>query len=310
MKASEHAGAERAAGGVVRAPAIAAAPVFRCAAVIGTGLIGGSIAAALRARGLAATIRGHSPGPDASRARELGLIDTVCNGAAEAVDGADLVVLAAPIPAMRALFSAIRDRVGAEALLIDCASTKQSTIAAAAAVGGRAFARFVPSHPIAGGERHGPDAARADLFDGRVAIVCPLAGTDAALAGRARALWAALGAQVVEMDAVAHDAVFAEVSHWPHAVAFALCGAIAAGPNADPALRFAGAGLRDTTRIGASSASLWADILLDNRDAVLGCADAFERELRAVTDALRAGDRTTLVERFGAASRWRGRLGG
>jgi prephenate dehydrogenase len=111
------------------------------------------------------------------------------------------------------------------------------------------------------------------------------------------------------MDPTAHDAVFAEISHWPHAVAFALCGAIAAGPNADPAVRFAGAGLRDTTRIGASSGSLWADILLDNRDAVLGCADAFERELRAVTEALRARDRATLIERFESASRWRRRLG-
>lgn len=309
MNASEHAGAGCAAGGAVCVPAVPAGPVFRCAAVIGTGLIGGSVAAGLRARGLTATIRGHAPGPDATRALELGLVDSVCDDVAETVDGADLVVLAAPIPAMPALFAAIRDRVGVDALVVDCASTKQSTIAAAAAVGGSAFARFVPSHPIAGGERHGPDAARADLFDGRVAIVCPLAGTDAALVGRARALWAALGAQVVEMDPAAHDAVFAEVSHWPHAVAFALCGAIAGGPSADPALRFAGAGLRDTTRIGASSASLWADILLDNRDAVLGCADAFERELRAVTDALRDGDRATLVERFGAASRWRGRLG-
>ena len=308
MNPSERAGASGAAGGSAHVVAAAARPFGR-AAVIGTGLIGGSVAAALRARGLAATIRGHAPGQDAARALELGLVDAVCADPAEAVDGADLVVLAAPIPAMPALFAAIRDRVGADALVVDCASTKQSTIAAAKAVGGRAFERFVPSHPIAGGERHGPDAARADLFDGRVSILCPFHGADPALVGRARALWSALGAQVVEMDAAAHDAVFAEVSHWPHAVAFALCGAIAAGPNADPALRFAGAGLRDTTRIGASSATLWADILLDNRDAVLACADAFERELNAVTEALRAGDRATLVERFAAASRWRGRLG-
>ena len=306
MSPIEHAGAAIAGGGDA---CVAAVSRFRCAAVIGTGLIGGSIAAVLRARGLAATVRGHSPGRDAIRARELGLVDTVCDDAAEAVDGADLVVLAAPIPAMPGLFAAIRDRVGTDALVVDCASTKQSTIAAAAAVGDRVFARFVPSHPIAGGERHGPDAARADLFDGRLAIVCPHPGVAPTLVERARALWTAFGAQVVEMDAVAHDAAFAEVSHWPHAVAFALCGAIAAGPNAEAALRFAGAGLRDTTRIGASSASLWADILLDNREAVLGCADAFERELRAVTEALRAGDRATLVEHFGAASRWRGRLG-
>lgn len=290
-------------------PKGAGAPAFRRASVIGTGLIGGSVAAALRARGLAAGIVGFAPGPDAGRARDLGLLDRACESAAEAVEGADLVVLAAPIPAMPALFASIRDRLSDDALVVDCASTKRSTITAAEAAGGAARARFVPSHPIAGGERHGPDAARADLFEGRLAILCPIPGADPGLVERARALWAALGAQVVEMDADAHDAVFAELSHWPHAVAFALCGAIAAGPNADAALQFAGAGLRDTTRIGASSGGLWADILLDNRDAVLGCAEAFGRELQAVTDALRAGDRARLAARFEAASLWRSRLG-
>ena len=284
-----------------------AAAVFRRAAIIGTGLIGGSMAAALRARGLAAEIRGL--GPDAARACDLGLIDLACAAVADAVDGADLIVLAVPIPAMRGLFTAMRDHVGADALVIDCASTKRSTIAAAAAAGGPALARFVPSHPIAGGERHGPDAARADLFEGRLAVLSPIDGSDVALLARARALWSALGAQVVEMDAAAHDAMFAEVSHWPHAVAFALSGAIAAGPNADEALRFAGAGLRDTTRIGASSGALWADILLDNREAVLGCAEAFGRELEALASALRAGDRAALLARLEAASAWRQRLG-
>jgi len=107
------------------------------------------------------------------------------------------------------------------------------------------------------------------------------------------------------MEAGAHDALFAEVSHWPHAVAFALCAAIAEGSNAEAAARFAGAGLRDTTRIGASSPALWADILLDNRAAVLRCAERFQRELGTVLQALRDADRDALLERFEAASRWR-----
>lgn len=286
-----------------------AAPRFRRVAILGTGLIGGSVAAALRAGGLAREIVGHAPGGDADEARARGLVDRVADDPASAVQAADLVVLAAPIPALPGLFAAIAPALADDALIIDCASTKRSTIAAARAACGAAFARFVPSHPIAGGERHGPSAARGDLFEGCAVILCPHAQMQPGALARARATWSALGARVVEMDPVEHDELFAEVSHWPHAVAFALCGAIAAGPRAQAAQRQAGAGLRDTTRIGASSAALWADILLDNRDAVLRCAGGFADELRKVTAALDAGDRDALVRHFDAASRWRRGLG-
>ncbi|MBK8766174.1 MAG: prephenate dehydrogenase [Burkholderiaceae bacterium] len=122
---------------------------------------------------------------------------------------------------------------------------------------------------------------------------------------RIRACWAAPGPRVVELDPPVHDRVFAEVSHWPHAVVFAMCSAIANGRFADDALRFAGAGLRDSSRIGASSPQLWADILLDNREPVLDCARAFEAELAALLAALRAGDRTALAACFEPGSRWR-----
>lgn len=282
---------------------------FRRAAILGTGLIGGSFAAALRAGRFAGEVVGFSPGDDASEARSLGLVDRCAASASAAVEGADLVVLAAPIPVLRSLFEAISDRLADDALVVDCASTKRSVVAAAEAACGEAFARFVPSHPIAGGERHGPSAARADLFDGCIAVVCEHARNVPWAVERARELWTALGARVVTMDAGDHDELFAEVSHWPHAVAFALCGAIAAGSRAESARSYAGAGLRDTTRIGASSATLWADILLDNRDAVMRCAEDFDRELRAVEQALKTGDRAELVRRFEAASRWRRSLG-
>lgn len=278
---------------------------LRRAAVLGVGLIGGSIAASLRRRGLASEVVGYAPGRDAQRALELGLLDRVAADVAGAVAGADLVVLAAPIPALPGLLAAMRDRLDDDAVVTDCASTKRSVIDSARTLLGDAFPRFVPGHPIAGGERHGPDAARAGLFEGRVAVLCPHERTSPDAASRVQALWTGLGARVSTMDAAEHDALFAEVSHWPHAVAFSLCAAIAAGSRAQEAQRFAGAGLRDTTRIGASSASLWADILIDNRDAVLECARAFERELRGVSDALSAGDRQALVDRFEAAARWR-----
>ena len=287
----------------------AARPRWRRAAILGTGLIGGSVAAALRERGLAAQIVGCSPGADGPRAMELGLIDCCEADAAHAVVGADLVVIAAPIPVIPGLLSLIREHLSPDALVTDCASTKRSTIEAARQALGASFARFVPGHPIAGGEGHGPDAARATLFERCVAVLCPQDDTDPAYAAHASGLWAELGARVVTMGAEEHDRLFAEVSHWPHAVAFALCGAIASGQRAEPARQFAGAGLRDTTRIGASSADLWADILIDNREAALDCARAFEREMSRITQALQDGDRDRLRACFEAASAWRRGLG-
>lgn len=286
-----------------------AAPAFRRAAILGTGLIGGSVAATLRARRIAARIVGYSPGADAAEALALGLVDETAASPVDAVDGADLVVLAAPIPVIPALFVAIAPRIAPDALIVDCASTKRSVIEAAKNGLGAAMSRFVASHPIAGGERHGPSASRSDLFQGCAAILCAHPGNESQTVGRAAALWTALGARVVEMGADEHDELFAEVSHWPHAVAFALCGAIASGARAGPASRFAGAGLRDTTRIGASSAALWADILLDNRDAVMRCAGEFRAELDAIESALAAGEREALIDRFEKASRWRRSLG-
>jgi len=281
---------------------------FRRIAVLGVGLIGGSIAAAARSRALGERVVGFAPGRDGEEALALGLVDELAADPGAAVDGADLVVLAAPVPVVRGLFAAVAHRVGAETLLTDAASTKRSTIAAAREALGAAFPRFVPAHPIAGSERHGPAAARPDLFGGCTVLLCPQDETDADAYRRVAAFWEAIGARAVDMPADDHDRLFAEVSHWPHAAVFALCAGIAEGPRAEDALRFAGAGLRDTTRIGASSPGLWADIVLDNREAVLECAAAFERELRATLDAIERRDRAALVECFDAASRWRRRL--
>lgn len=283
-------------------------PRFQRIAVLGLGLIGGSVAAAARVRGVAGEVVGYAPGADAALALELGLIDRMAESAAQAVDGVDLVVLAAPIPAMPELFDEIAANLGDQALLTDVASTKRSTIAAARSALGSRFARFVAAHPIAGGERHGPRAARPDLFESCLTLLCPQAETHSQALEGVQDFWTSLGARVSQMDAQDHDQVFAEVSHWPHAAVFALCAAIARGSRAEDALRFAGAGLRDTTRIGASSASLWADIVLDNRDAVLECARLFEDQLRSIIAALEQQDRQALVDTFGIASEWRARL--
>ena len=275
-------------------------------AVVGTGAVGGSVAGALRARGLAAEVWAFDPANGAA-ARDAGLVDRVAVGLGEAVDRADLVVLAAPVPVNRALLGdvALREALAPHALLTDVSSTKASVVAAARAGLGPRRGRFVASHPIAGADRAGPGAARADLLVGAHVIVCPTAECDADALDATRALWTALGARVATMTPEHHDRLFAEVSHWPHAVAFALSASVGQGPLADDARRYHGAGLRDTTRVGGSPPQLWAGILLDNRDATLAAAAAFRVELERIERALRERDHEALVEALERGARWR-----
>lgn len=277
-------------------------------ALVGTGLIGGSLAAALRQGEEAPFITGFAPGNDAHRARELGLIDQVCASVAEAIAGADWVVLAAPVPALPALFGEIAPVLAPHTRLTDCGSTKLSVIRAAREQLGPAFERYVPGHPIAGSEHSGPDAARPDLFRGRRWVLCPANEAQQMHSETLRALLAPTGAVVSQMSAEQHDRLFAEVSHWPHVVAFALGAAIGRGDLADQAIEFSGGGLRDTSRIAASSPELWAGILLDNAEAVLASGERYRRELDGLMHALAARDRETLLDVLERASQWRRRL--
>jgi prephenate dehydrogenase len=278
-------------------------------AVVGTGAVGGSVAGALRARGLAGEVWGLDPA-NAAAARDAGLVDRVAATLAEAVGGAELVVLAAPVPVNRALLGdpALRDALGTRALLTDVSSTKASVVAAARAGLGARLGRFVASHPIAGSDRAGPGASRVDLLQGAHVIVCPTDDCDADALDAVRALWAALGARVASMTPEHHDRLFAEVSHWPHAVAFALSASVGQGPLADDARRYHGAGLRDTTRVGGSPPDLWAGILLDNRDATLAAAASFRVELDRIERALRDGDRAALEAALARGADWRSTL--
>lgn len=278
-------------------------------AIIGIGLIGGSLAAALRARGVTASIAGCAPGDDAARARELGLVDDAFTDPVAAVQGADWVVLAAPVPAMETLMRAIAPALGAATRITDCGSTKRSVVESARNALGAAFSRYVAGHPIAGSERSGPDATNPDLFRGRRWVLCPVNDAQREHCGALRRLLEPTGAVISDMTPEAHDRLFAEVSHWPHAVAFALGAAIARGGLADSAIEFSGGGLRDTSRIAASSPDLWADILLDNADAVLESAGRYRTELDRIIGAIESRDRATLIDALEAASRWRRRLG-
>jgi len=280
----------------------------RKVAILGVGLIGASLAAALSRADERWHVAGYSPGDDAQVARALGHLDSACATASEAVQGAAFVVVAAPVPAMPSLFAQIRQSLEPQAVVTDCGSTKRSVIEGARAGLGDAFLRFVPGHPIAGSEHSGAQAADPDLFRGRRWLLCPVDATPAQHCEAVTRLLEPTGAKVEKLDPLLHDRIFAEVSHWPHAVAFALSAAIAGHDLAESALQYSGAGLRDTTRIGASSPTLWADILLDNRDLCLDSSQRFCDRIDELRSALRDGDRETLVRLFSDASRWRNRL--
>ena len=282
--------------------------VFERVAIVGIGLIGGSFAAALRRAGAARHLVGHAR-TDGARALAAGLIDELAADPAEAVRGADLVVLAAPVSVNAALFPALAPVIAPGALITDLSSVKADVAEAAVASLGPRLAGYVPTHPIAGGERKGPDNADAALFDGRLVILSPLPSSDPAAIERFDTLWRCLGAYTRRLDVATHDAVYAAVSHWPHVAAYALAAAIAARLPADGDV-FVGPGLRDLTRIAASDPALWADIVLANADHVLACADGFEQELARIRGAIAAGDRDRLVEAFSLGANWRRGLAG
>ncbi len=273
--------------------------------------MGGSLAAALRRRNLATSIIGYDSDPDAgARGVRSGLLDAAASSCSQATHQANLVVLAAPVSAMPALLSEIAGELRPAAIATDLGSTKADVVDAARRALGPSFARFVPAHPIAGGERPGLEHADPDLFEGRTVVITPAEETRADAAARVEHLWRSCGAHVVRMDAGEHDRMLASVSHLPHVVAFALVAHIARQPDAQRRLELAGPGFRDFTRIAASSAALWRDIALANRAAIGAELRALMAELQRVDQALSAGDPRVLQELFELASRTRRRLNG
>lgn len=273
--------------------------------IVGAGLIGASIALALRRAQPGCRIAAVDPDPAVRAALVPGIADAATDDLAVGLRDAQLVFVACPVGDMPAVLEAVARLAPGDCLVTDCASTKASVAIAAADAFGIDSPRFVAGHPIAGSEGSGPGAARADLFEGRIWLLCPAGPAQEKTAARLGELLERMGARVESIHPAAHDAMFAEFSHWPHAVAFALCAAIADGAFADAARHFSGAGLRDTTRIGASSPQLWTEILLDNREPVLASARRFREKLDALEAALRASDADGLEALLAAGSRWR-----
>lgn len=273
---------------------------FKRIAIIGVGLIGGSFALALKRAGMV----GEVVGVDRNRAAlddglRLKVIDIAANISA-ALEGAELVLLAVPVRQMPEAFALIARDIEADAIIIDCGSTKQDVIAAARAELGEKISQFVPAHPIAGRETSGVGSADAMLFACKNVVMTPQPESSLDTIMRAESAWRACDANVVTMTAAAHDAVFAAVSHLPHMLAFALVDEFAARPNAKSLFSFAASGFRDFTRIAGSSSEMWRDIALNNRDALLTEMDAYivkAQQLRTLIANRDAAELEQLMQR-------------
>lgn len=268
-------------------------------AVIGVGLIGGSLARALRAAGAVTSIVGCGRGKaNLDLAVELGVIDSYTHDVAEAVDGADIVFVATPLGAMRAVFAALAPVLKDDALVTDGGSAKGSVVADCRSVAPEVLARFVPGHPIAGTEHNGVAAAFAELYNNRRVILTPLPENAAAGVARISAMWAACGADVTEMSVEHHDEVLAATSHLPHMLAFGLVDMLAGLKENDEIFRYAAGGFRDFTRIASSNPVMWRDICLANRAALRPMLLAFADEMADLAESIDAADGDRLLAIF------------
>lgn len=275
-------------------------------ALLGCGLLGGSLAAAWRAGGSVESVTGYDREPaHAQQARSLGWIDRTAASVADAVEGADCIALATPVGAMAELLGQLARHARADAIVTDVGSTKGGVIEDARRALGAGFARFVPAHPIAGGALPGAAQARADLFSGRWVVTTPEAQTGARELQWVESAWRSCGATVERMTPAEHDRIFAAISHLPHLLAFALVDHIGGQPDGPRKLQFAGAGFRDFSRIAASDPEMWRDIAMANREALAEELLAFRAGLDALQDAVASGDGKALFRVFDRASRIR-----
>jgi cyclohexadieny/prephenate dehydrogenase len=275
-------------------------PLFDHVALIGIGLIGSSLAHALRRGGLAGTISGFARS-EATRAtaRRLGIVDKVHETAAEAVRGADLVVLCVPVGAYRDIAASIAQDLQPGAILTDVGSVKGAVVRD---VGPHVppGVHFIPGHPIAGTEQSGPESGFAELFDNRWCILTPLPGTAAEPVEKLAALWRALGSHVDRMTPDHHDLALAITSHLPHLIAYniVVTAADLEEITNSEVIKYSAGGFRDFTRIAASDPIMWRDVFLNNREAVLEMLGRFSEDLSALQRAIRWSDGEQLLALF------------
>ena len=275
-------------------------PLFKRIALIGFGLIGGSIARGARAQGLVGEIVATARSEKTrTRVVELGLADRVVETNTEAVNGADLVILGIPVGACGAVAQEIAAHLAPGAIVSDVGSVK-GAIVKEMAPHLPPHVHFVPAHPVAGTEHSGPDSGFAELFINRWCILTPPEGTDAGAVEKLRAFWAGLGARVETMTPDHHDLVLAITSHLPHLIAYTIVGTAdeLAQVTSSEVIKFSAGGFRDFTRIAASDPTMWRDVFLSNKEAVLEMLGTFNEDLSKLTRAIRRGDGEALFEHF------------
>ncbi len=268
-------------------------------AIIGLGLLGGSIGLAIKARGLDIATTGYDRDPAVrAKAAERGLVGQVHDNAAEAVADADLVILCVPVGAMGAAAHELAPGLAPHAIISDVGSSKEAVAEAlAAALPG---ACIIPAHPVAGTEQSGPEAGFATLFSGRWCIITPPDGVDPAALAALSDFWTQLGSKVELMDAAHHDLVLAVTSHIPHLIAYTIVGTASdlEDVTQSEVIKYSAGGFRDFTRIAASDPVMWRDVFLTNKGAVLEMLGRFSEDLTALQRAIRSGDGDTLFDLF------------
>ncbi len=275
-------------------------PLFKRLALIGFGLIGGSIARAARAQGLAGEIVTTARSPATrKRVKELGIVDRVVETNIEAVKNADLVILCIPVGACGPVAEEIASHLMPGAIISDVGSVKGMVLRDMSAHLPKTV-HFIPAHPVAGTEHSGPDSGFAELFINRWCILTPPPDADPAAVEKLAAFWRALGANVETMAADHHDLVLAVTSHLPHLIAYTIVGTADELEDVTQAevLKFSAGGFRDFTRIAASDPTMWRDVFLANKDAVLEMLGAFQEDLSKLTRAIRRGDGEALFDHF------------
>ena len=271
--------------------------------IFGVGLIGGSVALALKKAKTPVSIIGVGrSAASLQTALDLGVIDVATSDVSTAVKDADIILIAAPVAQTPSILNAIKPHLSASTVITDAGSTKGDVLQCAQDILGNQFNQFVGGHPIAGAEKSGVTAAMADLYINKNVVLTPTPATDTQAIQRVKALWQACGANVSEMTAEIHDGIFAAVSHLPHLLAFALVDDIASRPNAEQLFGFAASGFRDFTRIAGSHPEMWRDISLANRSALLNELDAYQQELSRLQQLLEAEDGEGLEDLFERAS--------
>ena len=271
-------------------------------AIIGIGLIGGSLSLALKQAGQVKHVVGYARN-EATReqALSLGIIDTAAASIETAIKGADIIVLAVPMGAMASALAEISQHLTDNTIITDAGSTKADVAKAAADKLGNRISQFVPGHPIAGTEKSGPSAAFATLYQDHKVILTPMKQTDTTAVEAVKMMWQQTGAEVTEMTVEHHDLVLAATSHLPHLLSFNLVGLLAQNEDVDEVLRYAAGGFRDFSRIASSDPVMWRDICLSNNDAILTLLQQYQQQLAEIEQAIQKQDGDYLMTLFQSA---------